>query len=73
MIAFDTWMSAYTPGMNLTVEETIVENGEAKQRNKFNDEYIISNMNFGISEAPVTIIDLQKHISYYKNILKREI
>lgn len=63
-ISTDTWMKSFTPEMNLTVEETVIENGKPKQRNEFN-EYNVTNMNFGIAELPVTTIDLQKHVSSF--------
>lgn len=63
-IATDTFMEAYTPEMNLTVEKTVQDGNTTKQNDRFR-EYKVTNMNFGIAEAPVTIIDLQKHVSSF--------
>lgn len=60
-----TKMEAQTNPMLLTVEETVVDGSSTKQKNSFSD-YIVSNMNFGIAEVPVTTIDLQKHVYSFK-------
>ncbi len=59
-----TNMYATTPNFTLTVEETVKSGNEAKQNDRFMD-YKVSNMNFGISEVPVTTIDLQKHVNSF--------
>ena len=56
-----TKMFATTPAMELTMEETVQNGNTTKQNDSFTD-YIVSNMNFGIAEVPVTTIDLQKHV-----------
>ncbi len=57
----NTKMFATTPGFTISVEKTENINNKLTQRTNFN-EYVINNMNFGISEVPVTKIDLQKHV-----------
>lgn len=65
----NTYMFAETETMIMTVEKTeIKENEQNKielvQRTSFS-EYVVSNMNFGISEVPVTRIDLKKEIQAF--------
>lgn len=59
-----TWMNADTQTMKFNVEKTMVENNKLKQVAEF-APYEIKNMNFGISEVPVTTIDLQKNVSEF--------
>lgn len=62
----NTYMYASTPNFILTVEETQTdsENKNVAQKTEFS-EYKVSNMNFGISEVPVTTIDLQKNVKSF--------
>lgn len=60
----DTNMFATTPNFTLTVEETVKDGNKTKQNNMFTT-YEVTNMNFGISEVPVTTIDLQKHVNAF--------
>ena len=62
----NTNMYATTPNFTLTVEktETNKDNKDPKQKTEFSD-YNVANMNFGISEVPVTTIDLQKHVDSF--------
>lgn len=60
----DTNMYATTPNFTLTVEETVKDGNQTKQNNMFTN-YEVTNMNFGIAEVPVTIIDLQKHVNSF--------
>ena len=57
-----TKMDASTKGFLVSVEKTTESEGTIKESNKFGD-YLISNMNFGIAEVPVTTVDLNKFVS----------
>ena len=61
-----TNMYALTPNFNLKVEkiEIDINNQNPTQKDAFSD-YLVSNMNFGIAEVPVTTIDLQKTIDSF--------
>ena len=67
----NTYMFAYTDPMILTVEKTELTMDKegnvtgTSQRTNFGP-YVVENMNFGIAEVPVTIVDLQKHVSEFK-------
>lgn len=59
-----TYMYANTRNMLFTVEKSEINGSDAIQKSQFGT-YTISNMNFGIAEAPITKIDLQKHVESF--------
>ena len=59
-----THMNALTNNFTLTVEKSIIDGNTVKQNNSYAD-YVVSGMNFGLAEVPVTTINLQKHISQF--------
>ena len=65
IIIENTSMFADSNIMDLGVEKYVIIDNKVMQSGKFG-AYEIGNMNFGISEVPVTIIDLQKHVKSFK-------
>ena len=59
-----TYMIADTNYMLLELEPMELINEKLEQRSGFG-EYIVSNMNLGLAEVPVTTIDLQKEIESF--------
>ena len=59
-----TWMYANTQSMLFNVEKSMLDNNSVKATAEFGP-YNITNMNFGLSEVPVTTIDLQKHVKEF--------
>ena len=57
-------MEANTNKFVITVEQARISGNEVLVKNSFSDN-IISNMNFGISEVPVTTVDLKNNISSF--------
>ena len=60
-----TYMFADTPEMHFTLEKTYLDGENNIQQYVELTEYTITNMNFGIAEVPVTILDLQKNIKEF--------
>ena len=55
-----TYMYANTKAMKFDVEKASINSNSTE--NKTFTDYVITNMNFGIAEVPVSTIDLQKHV-----------
>lgn len=60
-----TKMDAWTAPMKFLVEKKENLGDRLVQKSAFG-EYVISNMNFGIAEVPVTEINLQKHVQSFR-------